>query len=71
MLLFVFLVSRVLDFFLKIFLGSKMKVCVVCQKVKSLNGNKIGVAFLAAVQQLVDPVDELFVLGINQFIPCY
>ena len=71
MLLLMLLNSRIADGFLQLFLFTEMKFRVICQVVQGLYRHRLLLARLTAVQELVDFVNQLLVLGINHLITCY
>ena len=71
MLFFMFGDPRIINGLLKLLFLTEMELCIISQIIQCLYGHDFVLACLAAVQKLVDLVDQLLVLRIDHLIACY
>ena len=62
MLCLMLIVARIIDLLLKLLLCAEMEISIICKIIQSLYSRNLSVLCLAAVQQFVNPVNQLLVL---------
>ena len=71
MLFFMFGDPRIINGLLELLFLAKVELCIISQIIQRLYRYYFVLACLAAVQKLVDLVDQLLVLRIDHLIACY